>query len=539
MWARSRRALEILRTARAYGLSDLLGDKAPTWLLGRTERFDTPVAVRLREALESLGPVFIKFGQTLSTRRDLLPAGMAEELSGLQDEVPPFAGAKARELIEAAYGHSLDDFFAEFDEEPMAAASIAQVHAARLHPATGEAEGARVVVKVLRPDVHQRIAGDIAVMYWLARTGARLSSEIARLRPIEIVAEYERIITDELDLMREGANASQLGRNWAGSDLIIHPEIYFDYSTDSVLVMEHMDGVPIDDIDTLTQLGVDFKALAERGVEIFFKQVFRDNFFHADMHPGNIFVQTTHPDRPRYVGLDFGIVGSLTADDQRYLAENFLAFFNQDYRRIAELHIESGWMPPGTRLEEFEGAIRTVSEPIMNKPLSEISFGLFMVRLFKIARRYNYQVQPQLVLLQKTILNVEGLGRDLYPQLDLWATAKPILEEWMLRRASPKRAAERMRHKLPQLMDSLPELSTRLLRYAEDGETPASRRMAASLAEITHELKTARRAMRWTVVGTGLVVCAVVLAVYAPVSVWPAWIVGLIGLGCWIRAWRG
>lgn len=539
MLSRSRRVLEILRTARAYGLADLLGERAPAWLLGRTGRFDTPVALRLREALESLGPVFIKFGQTLSTRRDLLPDGMAEELSSLQDEVPPFAGARARELIEASYGHSLDEFFAEFDEQPMAAASIAQVHGARLHPADGESEGARVVVKVLRPDVHQRIARDIAVLYWLARTGAKLSSEIARLRPVEIVAEYERIISDELDLMREGANASQLGRNWAGSDLIIHPQIHFDYSTDSVLVMERMNGVPIDDVDTLAAQGVDFRVLAERGVEIFFKQVFRDNFFHADMHPGNIFVQTSHPDRPRYVGLDFGIVGSLTADDQRYLAENFLAFFNQDYRRIAELHIESGWMPPGTRLEEFEGAIRTVSEPIMNKPLAEISFGLFMVRLFKIARRYNYQVQPQLVLLQKTILNVEGLGRDLYPQLDLWATAKPILEDWMLRRASPKRAAERMRNRLPQIMDSLPALSTQLLAYAEDGETPGTRRMTASLAEITRELKTARRAMRWTVVGTGLVVSAVVLTVYAPAPTALAWVAGIAGLGCWIRAWRG
>jgi len=540
MLDRSRRAIEILRTAREYGLADLMGDDAPAaWLIGRPGRFDTPVAVRLREALESLGPVFIKFGQTLSTRRDLLPDGMAEELSSLQDNVPPFAGAKARELIEASYGHSLDDFFAEFEEEPMAAASIAQVHGARLYAKEGEAEGARVVVKVLRPDVHERIERDIAVLYWLARTGARFSSEIARLRPVEIVAEYDRIITDELDLMREGANASQLGRNWAGSDLIIHPEIYFQYSTENVLTMERMEGVPIDDVDTLIAGGANFKVLAERGVEIFFKQVFRDNFFHADMHPGNIFVQMTHPDRPRYVGLDFGIVGSLTEDDQRYLAENFLAFFNQDYRRIAELHIESGWMPPGTSLEEFEGAIRTVSEPIMNKPLAEISFGLFMVRLFKIARRYNYQVQPQLVLLQKTILNVEGLGRDLYPQLDLWETAKPILEEWMLRRASPKRAAERMKHKLPQIMDSLPDLATQLLAYAEDGETPGSRRMTASLVEITHELKTARRAMRWTVVGTGLVVSGVVIGVYPPAPEWIGWLAGVAGLGCWVRAWRG
>jgi ubiquinone biosynthesis protein len=418
--------LEILRTVRRYGLIELAGEAAPKWLLGRPRAFDEPVGVRLRLALESLGPVFVKFGQALSTRRDLLPAGLAAELAKLQDEVPPFPGSEAKQLIEAAYGHSLDRYFEFFDIEPMAAASIAQVHPARLHPRAGETRGAEVVVKVLRPGVHGQIKRDIAVLYRLAELAARWHPEAARLRPVEVVAEYDRIINDELDLLREGANASQLGRFWAGSDLIVHPEIYFDYSAENVLVLERMYGVPIDDYEALTAAGVDFKELAERGVEIFFKQVFRDNFFHADMHPGNILVQTEHPHRPRYVGLDFGIVGTLTAEDQRYLAENFLAFFNRDYRRVAELHIESGWMPPDTRLEDFEGAIRTVSEPIFNKPLAEISFGLFLVRLFKIARRYRYRVQPQLVLLQKTVLNVEGLGRELYPQLDLWTTAKPV-----------------------------------------------------------------------------------------------------------------
>ncbi len=354
--------------------------------------------------------------------------------------------------------------------------------------------GAAVVIKVLRPDVHERVARDISVLYTLARMAARFHPEAERLRPVEIVAEYDRIIHDELNLMREGANASQLGRNWHGSDLIVHPTIYFDYSTESVLVMERMEGVPIDDVDTLKAAGVDFKVLAERGVEIFFKQVFRDNFFHADMHPGNIFVQTDNPERPRYVGLDFGIVGTLTAQDQRYLAENFLAFFNQDYRRIAELHVESGWMPADTSIEDFEGAIRTVSEPIMNKPLAEISFGLFLVRLFKIARRYRYQVQPQLVLLQKTVLNVEGLGRDLYPQLDLWATAKPILEEWMRRRADPRVAAERIRQQLPQIMDGLPDL----VEYRgppRTGRRGARRASAGSRADRDH-LRAAHRAAR-------------------------------------------
>ena len=539
MFDRSRRMLEIIRTARRYGLGELAGDAAPTWLLGKPRTFDEPLNVRLRLALEELGPVFVKFGQTLSTRRDLLPEGMAEELSKLQDEVPPFEGAEARRLIESAYGHSLDKFFEHFETEPMAAASIAQVHRARLHARAGEAQGREVVVKVLRPDVHERIERDVAVLYRLAGLAARFHPEAKRLRPVEIVAEYDRIITDELDLMREGANASQLGRNWAGSDLIVHPEIHFDYSTETVLVMEHMYGVPIDDVDTLKAAGADFKVLAERGVEIFFKQVFRDNFFHADMHPGNILVQPEVPHRPRYVGLDFGIVGSLTADDQRYLAENFLAFFNQDYRKIAELHVESGWMPADTSIEEFEGAIRTVSEPIMNKPLAEISFGLFLVRLFKIARRYRYQVQPQLVLLQKTVLNVEGLGRDLYPQLDLWATAKPVLEEWMRHRASPRVAAERMRNQLPQIMDGLPGMATKLMKRVDEGTNPAARELERALTDITHELRSARRAMRWTVVGTGLVVSGVLLVIYPPAPIWVGIVGGLAGLGCWVRASRG
>ncbi len=536
---RTRRLFEILGTIRRYGLGELAGEAAPRWLVGAKKDFDDPVAKRLRLALEELGPVFIKFGQMLSTRRDLLPDGMAEELSRLQDDVPPFQGAKARALIEAAYGHSLDEFFAVFDDESMAAASIAQVHTARLHANDGESEGAEVVVKVLRPDVHERVVRDVAVMYWLAGLAARFHPEADRLRPVEIVAEYERIITDELDLLREGANASQLGRDWAGSDLITHPTIYFDYSTENVLVMEHMHGTPIDDVEALKAAGADFKVLAERGVEIFFKQVFRDNFFHADMHPGNIQVQLDNPARPRYIGLDFGIVGSLTPEDQRYLAENFLAFFNQDYRRIAELHVESGWMPADTSIEDFEGAIRTVSEPIMNKPLAEISFGLFLLRLFKIARRYNYQVQPQLVLLQKTVLNVEGLGRDLYPQLDLWTTAKPILEGWMRNRADPKRAAERLRNQLPEIMDSLPALAPRLIAYARDGETPGSRRLTESLIDIKHELTSARRAMRWTLVGTGLVVASALVFVYPPVPVWVSAVGGLAGLAAWIKAWRG
>ncbi len=538
MFSRSRRMLEILRTVRAYGLGELAGDQAPRWLFGKPRDYNQPVGVRLREALEALGPVFVKFGQTLSTRRDLLPPGLAEELSRLQDQVPPFAGGEARALTEAAYGHSLDEVFEHYEAEPLAAASIAQVHAATLKPLPGESEGREVVVKVLRPRVHEKIARDIAVLYRLARLAARFHPEAARLRPVEIVAEYDRIITDELDLMREGANASQLRRNWLGSDLIYHPEVFFDASCESVLVMERIHGIPIDDVDALVAAGAGFTALAERGVEIFFKQVFRDNFFHADMHPGNIFVDAAHPHRPRYIGVDFGIVGSLTPEDQRYLAENFLAFFNRDYRRIAELHVESGWMPADTSIEQFEGAIRTVSEPIFNKPLAEISFGLFLIRLFKVARRYNYQVQPQLVLLQKTVLNVEGLGRDLYPQLDLWATAKPVLEEWMRHRASPKAAAERLRDQLPQIMDSLPTLTSTWLRRAEQGTSPAAANLQQALVEISHELRAARRALRWTIVGSVLAVAAAITASYAVATPWVPLALGVFGLAGWLRAWR-
>lgn len=538
MFKRSRRLVEIILTLRRYGLADLFGESAPRWLLGRPRGFETPVAVRLRQALEELGPVFIKFGQALSTRRDLLPEGMAEELSKLQDEVPPFKGVKARELIEAAYGHELERYFCEFDEEPLAAASIAQVHAARLHPESEGQTGAAVVVKVLRPDVHKQVDRDVGVLYTLAKLVAHIHPEAKRLRPVEIVAEYDRIVHDELNLVREGANASQLGRNWQGSDLIVHPAIYFDYSSESVLVMERMEGVPIDDVESLRAAGVNFKALAERGVEIFFKQVFRDNFFHADMHPGNIFVQLDNPDQPRYVGLDFGIVGSLTLDDQRYLAENFLAFFNRDYRRIAELHIESGWMPPDTSIEDFEGAIRTVSEPIMNKPLAEISFGLFLVRLFRIARRYRYQVQPQLVLLQKTVLNVEGLGRDLYPELDLWSTAKPILEEWMRRRADPRIAARRIREQLPQIIDGLPDLMADVVRRAEAGEAAGTRQLEASFAAVTRELRVSRQATRWTLLGAGLVAVCAAGWVYPPIPTWLVVVSGLAGAVSWVRAWR-
>lgn len=384
-----------------------------------------PRAVRLRRALEDLGPIFVKFGQMLSTRRDLLPDDVALELARLQDQVPPFPGTKARAIVEKAYGTALSEVFQNFDAEPMASASIAQVHAATLR------DGSEVVVKVVRPDIETTIRSDLELMRIVADLAHRYWPEGRRLRPREVVAEYENVIIDELDLVREAANASQLRRNFEGSRLLYIPQVHWDYTRKNVMVMERIHGIPISNVEELRRRQVDLQVLAERGVEIFFTQVFRNNFFHADMHPGNIFVAETNPQNPQYLAVDFGIVGSLSPSDQRYLAENFHAFFNRDYRRVAELHVESGWVPRSTRIDEFESAIRTVCEPIFERPLKEISFGHLLLRLFQTARRFNMEVQPQLVLLQKTFLNIEGLGRDLYPELDLWKTAKPFLQRWM------------------------------------------------------------------------------------------------------------
>ena len=403
---------------------------------------------RIRRTLEDLGPIYVKFGQILSTRRDLLPDDIADELARLQDEVPPFPGAEARAIVEKALGSPVEHVFAEFSETPLASASIAQVHAARLM------DGRDVVVKVLRPGIEKAIRRDLDLMFTIARLARRYSSEARRLRPVEVVAEYEKTIFDELDLLREAANASQLRRNFLDSDTLYVPEVFWDHCRRNVMVMERIYGTPVDETDQLKAQGVSMQMLGERGVEIFFTQVFRDNFFHADMHPGNIFVAADG----RYIGVDFGIMGTLTAADQRYLAENLMAFFDRDYRRVAELHVESGWVPPSTRVDEFESAIRTVSGPIYEKPISEISFGHFLLRLFQTARRFNMEVQPQLVLLQKTLLNIEGLGRQLYPELDLWKTAKPFLQNWMSHQVGPRSFVDRMRRALPRASEQLPEL---------------------------------------------------------------------------------
>jgi ubiquinone biosynthesis protein len=407
---------------------------------------------RLRLALETLGPIFIKFGQILSTRRDLLPDDMADSLKQLQDNVQAFSGEHAKKLIESALNRKVDQVFACFSVEPLATASVAQVHAAQLY------NGKEVIVKVIRPGIEKTINKDIKLMMLFANWLERFWADGKRLHPVQLVEDYEKTIYDELDLQREAANASQIRRNFLDSDLIYIPEIFWDYTNQDVLVMERVYGIPVADIDALKAAGVNLKALAERGVEIFFTQVFRDSFFHADMHPGNIFVSAERPQQPQYIAIDFGIVGTLSHDDQSYLARNLLAFFKRDYKMVAELHISSGWIPENTRVEEFESAIRTVCEPIFERPLKDISFGQFLLRLFQTARRFNMEVQPQLVLLQKTLLNIEGLGRQLYPDLDLWNTAAPYLENWMKQRIAPPGIWKNIKQHLPEWLEQSPEV---------------------------------------------------------------------------------
>ncbi|GAB4255422.1 MAG: ubiquinone biosynthesis regulatory protein kinase UbiB [Methylomicrobium sp.] len=428
---------------------------SPTFWLRRGSQ---PRGVRIRRALEDLGPIYVKFGQALSTRKDLLPDDIADELVKLQDKVPPFSSQLARSIIESELGMPIAEAFAEFDEAPLASASVAQVHSAVLK--TGE----KVIVKVLRPGIEQRIVSDVGLLYELARFAERFWSDAKRLRPLEVVAEFEKTTLDELDLVREAANAAKLRRNFEGSDMIYVPEVHWPLTRQKVMVMERIQGIPVGNIEQLRAGHADFKLLAERGVEIFFTQVFRDNFFHADMHPGNIFVELP----AKYLAVDFGIVGTLAEPDQRYLAENFLAFFNRDYRKVALMHVESGWVPSTTRVEEFEAAIRSVCEPIFEKPLKDISFGHLLLRLFQTARRFDMHVQPQLVLLQKTLLNIEGLGRQLYPELDLWQTAKPFLEKWFHERLGPKAKIQKALQQFPELVEQFPEIPSLMIKALND-----------------------------------------------------------------------
>jgi ubiquinone biosynthesis protein len=490
-------------------------------------------AVRLRLALEELGPIFVKFGQALSTRRDLLPGDIADELAMLQDKVPPFPGALARSMIEQSYGAALETRFQAFEEVPLAAASIAQVHAAQLP------DGREVIVKVLRPGMRSKIAQDLEVMYLIAGMAQRWWIESRRLKPIEIVREYEKTILDELDLLREAANASQLKRNFAGSNLLYVPEIYWDHCRTDVLVMERIRGVPIGDLERLRAAGTDFRRLAQNGVEIFFTQVFRHNFFHADMHPGNIFVLVDDPAQPRYAAVDFGIVGTLELRDQRYLAENFLAVFDRDYRRVATLHVQSGWVPPDTRIDEMESAIRTICEPIFDRPLKEIYFGTVLLRLFEALRRFDGQIQPQLLLLQKTLLNVEGLGRQLYPELDIWQTASPVLRSWMRERMSPRNILRELRRGWPDALEvfkSAPPLAKRALEQWQDGALRL--KVDTSQIELLRaDLITQSRRGDRIVVGAALGLGAVLWCGLRLRPVWVGVVLAVAAALLWLLAW--
>jgi ubiquinone biosynthesis protein len=491
---------EIILATHLFRFFRFLYYLAPwNWVPRRRE----PRAVRIRKTLEDLGPIYVKFGQILSTRRDLLPDDIAEELARLQDRVPPFSGARAKAMIELAQGLSLDKVFLAFDETPLASASIAQVHAARLH------DGTDVVVKVLRPNIRNYIRRDVSLLRTIAGMAERYWKQSRRLRPCEVIAEFEKTLYDELDLLREAANASQLRRNFRDSGMLYVPEIHWAHCRSNVMVMERISGISVTNVAALRASGIDLKALAERGVELFFTQVFRHNFFHADMHPGNIFVSPVG----QYMAVDFGIMGTLNPVDQRYLAENFLAFFRRDYRRVAELHVESEWVPSGTRVDEFESAIRTVCEPIFEKPLKEISFGHVLLRLFQTARRFNMEIQPQLVLLQKTLLNIEGLGRQMYPDLDLWQTAKPFLERSMSEQIGVRALARSLKESIPTLSETLPELPVLAHQLLE--QTAAGKLRiewtSAELRRLRGEIRRSNRRTVNAIVGTGLLIGGAVI----------------------------
>ncbi|PID45439.1 MAG: ubiquinone biosynthesis regulatory protein kinase UbiB [Proteobacteria bacterium] len=460
-FSQARRLFIIARVMIRYGLDDLLFS-VPTlestkilyqlmpWKWSKRNKPEPAVAMRL--ALEDLGPVFVKFGQVLSTRRDMMPERYANELAKLQDKVPPFPSDQAIDIIEASLEQRVDEVFKRFDREPLAAASIAQVYSASLQC------GQEVIVKVVRPEIDKVIRQDISLMYLMAKIVSRISRTGKRLRPVEVVAEYEKTIFDELDLQREAANANQLRRNFEGSSDLYIPAVYWDYCCSNVLVLERIYGITGGDVETLKAAGTDMKMLAERGVDIFFTQVFKHNFFHADMHPGNVFVDISNPKDPSYISVDFGIVGSLSLQDQRYLAENLHAFFNRNYKRVAEVHIESGWVPAETSVVEFEAAIRTVCEPIFQLAFKDISYGKLLLRLFQTAQRFNMEVQPQLVLLQKTLLNIEGMGREVYPDLDLWVTAKPFIERWMDEQVGIRALVNGAVKNFPRLIEQLPAM---------------------------------------------------------------------------------
>jgi ubiquinone biosynthesis protein len=525
------RLFRILLVIWRMGLDDLVLAGVPyrgagllRKLLSLGRRFDQPRGERLRLALESLGPIFVKFGQVLSTRRDLLPPDLVDELARLQDRVPPFPSQQAAALIEQALGRPLDELFEVFDSEPVASASVAQVHFARLHPEAGRSGlGREVAVKVLRPGMLDVIESDLQLLHTLARWVERWSADGRRLRPRDVVSEFDIYLHDELDLVREAANATQLRRNMHSLGLVLVPEMIWDLCTDSVIVMERMNGVPIGQVERLREAGIDFKKLARDGVTIFFTQVFRDGFFHADMHPGNIQVSLEPTSFGRYIALDFGIVGTLSARDKDYLAQNFIAFFRRDYKRVAELHVESGWVPDTTRVEALESAIRAVCEPQFERPLKDISLGQVLLRLFQTSRRFNVEIQPQLVLLQKTLLNIEGLGRELDPDLDLWTTAKPFLERWMSEQVGWRAFAEQLKVEAPRwahLLPELPRLAHQALAYAGTvhPHKPAAPPSADMLAVLLREQQRTNRLLQsviWMGIGFVIGIAAVVWVGYS------------------------
>lgn len=537
-----RRLYGIVRVLLSYGLDELIpkmrltlplraGRRLLFWLPNRHRT--KPLGERLRLALQELGPVWIKFGQMMSTRRDLFPPAIADQLAMLQDKVEPFDGKLAREQIELSMGGiPLEEWFDDFDIKPLASASIAQVHTACL-----KSTGKEIVIKVIRPDILPVIKADMRLMKRLAGWLPHLLPDGRRLRPREVVLEYEKTLLDELNLLREAANAIQLRRNFENSPMLYVPEVYSDYCSEGMLVMERIYGIPVSDVDALTANGTDMKLLAERGVQVFFTQVFRDSFFHADMHPGNIFISYEHPEDPQYIGIDCGIVGSLNKEDKRYLAENFIAFFNRDYRKVAELHVDSGWVPPDTNVADFEFAIRTVCEPIFEKPLAEISFGHVLLNLFNTARRFNMEVQPQLVLLQKTLLYVEGVGRQLYPQLDLWKTAKPFLENWLKQQVGLPAVFRALKEKAPFWAEKLPEVPE--LFY--DG-LRQHKMLKQSVDQLAYELKTqqSRQGQSRYLLGIGatlLISGTLLLISRVDADMVPSGLMAA-GIVAWIIGWR-
>ena len=479
---------------------------------------------RLRLAFEELGPIFVKFGQVISTRRDLISPDIADELSKLQDQVKPIPSKKIIDQLTKIYDLPLKKVFLKFDSNPLAAASVAQVHGAVLK------DGTEVIVKILRPDIQKFIKQDIEMLYFLANLANKYWPRSKNLKPLEIITEYEKTVMNELNLMREGANTAQLKRNFEGSNLLYVPNIFWDYCRKEVLVQERIYGIPIRDMEALKSAKTNIKALAENGVEIFFTQVFHHNFFHADMHPGNIFVQVEDPKNPKYAAVDFGIMGTLSASDQYYLAENFLAFFDRDYYKIAKLHIDSGWVPPDTRIDELETAVRTVCDPIFNKPLSEISFAQVLLGLFETAQQFDMEIQPQLILLQKTLFNIEGLGRELYPELDLWKTAQPILRSWMDEQVGVNAIVKNIRDNLPQLRETLremPNILKKLTTSVNDNDSHV--RQSLEIQNLKNQLYKQQKQRFFISIGSTAIISATLILLFSNIT-WLGWLLIILGI---------